>query len=130
MSKQARKTRGPSVVESEIPRLTPQEIFEGYERHLYSVEDAKTLMQMPRSTFMRHLKNWRETGRLPSHTGQGNRVPANKLDPQIRARIIEFATGKYEGFQATLLHKYLLIEGIEDNTSSGRNSKGAQVDRA
>ena len=37
MSKQARKSRGPSVVESEIPRLTPQEIFEGYERHLYSV---------------------------------------------------------------------------------------------
>lgn len=120
MSKQARKSRGPSVVESEIPRLTPQEIFEGYERHLYSVEDAKTLMQMPRSTFMRHLKNWRETGRLPSHTGQGNRVPANKLDPQIRARIIEFATGKYEGFQATLLHKYLLIEGIEVSVETVR----------
>ena len=66
------------------------------------------------------IKIWRESGRLPTHAGQGNRVPANKLDPQIRARIIEFARGKYEGFQSTLLHKYLLIEGIEVSVETVR----------
>ena len=88
------------------------EIFAGCDKHLYTLDQGAELAGMTRATFCRHLKHWRETGKISRHGNKG-RIPANKIDEATREKIISLIETKYWDFQATLLHEYLVRdEGI------------------
>lgn len=76
---------------------------------------------LSRSTFFRHIKTWRETGKLPTNHGNRNRSPVNKLDPALEKRIKELAETKFAEMQPTMLsHCLKKYEGISISVETAR----------
>ena len=76
---------------------------------------------LSRSTFLRLVKVWRATGELPASHGNLNRMPVNKLDPSLEARIKELAETKFAEMQPTMLSRCLKkYEGIIISVETAR----------
>lgn len=96
-------------------------VFVAFDAGVLTSAQAIIKTGLSRSSFFRYVKAWRDTGKLPTSHGNLNRMPVNKLDPTLEARIKELAETKFAGMQPTMLSRCLKkYEGISISVETAR----------
>ena len=79
-----------------------------------SVEEAMVLLKLSRSSIYRLCSRYAQGGKQALLHGNRNQPPSNKLEEQLRERILQLLELKYADFQPALAAEYLQREeGIE-----------------
>lgn len=113
------------------------DLFLQYYHHIITLAEAVARSGLSKRTFQRRYKAWREGGPDALVHGNTGRPSANRLSPELRAKILDLIINKYYDFGPTLLSDNLLRnENIKIsketarrliNEASGTDSKQRRI---
>jgi len=83
-------------------------------------DEAGRVLRLSRRQVCRLLDRYRADGVATLVHGNRGRPPANRTDPDVRARLVELATTEFAGFNPVHLAEILAEEGHADLTVSAR----------